>query len=490
MLSITPIGAILIPVSLLIFAVRPAYLMPWTILMATFQAAAVVNIGGAFPIGVAPYYFSIVLIAIRFVPMCIAGRVSFTSNERYLSRPLLILTLWGVVSAFTLPALFAGVNVDAPRAGMDAAMTVPLQWTFSNAAQAGYLTLHCIFLLYVIWMCTDHAQMLNAISAFRWSGAIAAVLGAYQLTSHLTGLPYPLEFLNSNLVWAQLTDQTLAGTWRISATFTEPSVAGAFFAVWSTFLLFLTTDSRTSRPLDWLFLCFGMAMVVLTTSTTGYIVTGAAIVLFVWKVITRLLTKRTIDPKIVLVAVMVSAAIFAAICFIPNFRGVLTEVLWEKNLSVSGQDRGNTIWQAFEITIESLGLGVGLGSNRPSGMLFYIMSNLGIPGLAIFCSLVYVTCRFALKSGVSVRSDSPVGGYLNAAMWAFAIELLAMVVSGADISAPQLWVVWALVVATGSHAWVVARAADESVDDELGAVVSRRRDRATMVVLTPDLRAD
>src|SRR5258708_33164212 len=128
-MSITPIGLIIIPVSLFIFYFRPKALISWAIIVSAFQAASVVNVGGGFAIGVSPYFFVVILVAIRFTAACLQGRLGFKQGDMALdiTRPLLLLAAWGVVSALLLPHLFAGMYVDTPRLGMDPVSTTPLE---------------------------------------------------------------------------------------------------------------------------------------------------------------------------------------------------------------------------------------------------------------------------------------------------------------------------------------------------------------------------
>src|ERR1700730_7082600 len=143
-MTITPIGYVVIPLSLAVFLLRPGFLVPWAILMSVFQAASVINIGGSFPVGIAPFFLVLVLIALRFVPRYLAGLFWFSQDDSILTlfRPLTLFAFWGIASAFVLPLLFANTTVNSPRAGMDSA-TLPLHWSMSNAAQAGYLLLDC-----------------------------------------------------------------------------------------------------------------------------------------------------------------------------------------------------------------------------------------------------------------------------------------------------------------------------------------------------------
>jgi hypothetical protein len=150
--------------------------------------------------------------------------------------------------------------------------------------------------------------------------------------------------------------------------------------------------------------------------------------------------------------------------FIPNLSGLLTKIIWEKSLTQSSHDRTATVWEALRITSETYGLGVGLGSNRPSGMLFYIASNLGIPGLVLFASTMWVLYR---AMGAALRSNSnskQAASFLVAAGWATVIELVAMASSGGDVTSSLLWVCMAL-VATGSRTlWLRSQEVVEPIE--------------------------
>jgi hypothetical protein len=476
-MTITPIGFILIPLSLIIFLVRPGFLVPWAILVSVFQAASVINIGGggSFPVGIAPFFFVVVLIAVRFVPQYLNGRFWFSPDDPILNlfRPLTVFGLWGIASAFVLPILFANVTVNNPRAGMDTAM-LPLHWSMSNAAQAGYLLLDFIFLLNVTKFASGHRGMETIVWAFRWAGIIALAVGAYQLVAHGASLPYPEKFFDSNEAYRQLGTEKIAGTWRLSSTFTEPSVAGAFFAAWSVFMLVTVADGAAARPMDSLLLSAGLAMLVFTTSSTGYVTAVIVFAMAVLQQLRTLLMRGRISIRALLVGVVIAFAIVGAIAFIPAFDRLLQEVLFQKVDSVSGRDRAATQWQSLTVAGESAWLGVGLGSNRPSGMLFYVFSNLGIPGLLLFAYCMYITFVLVRHSIRPEMNCATVRGHLRAAAWSLAVTLLAMTISGAEITIPMFWIAWALTVGAIAHA-------SESLKRQ--PVVSAGRQASRLVVL-------
>jgi hypothetical protein len=463
---VTPIGFVIIPIGFAIFFFRPESLGPLAILLSAFQAASVLNMEGGLPIGLTPYFFILILIAIRFVPMWLSGKFSFGRSDVALgmTQPLLILAIWSIASAFLLPWLFAGVGVDTPRGGMDSPHTTPLEWSLGNAAQALYVALDTIFIIYLLWSSRERGYFERLVRAFVGSGIIAAVIGAYQYVSHYSGLPYPVDFFNSNPGWKQLVSQELSGVWRLAATFSEPSAAGTFFAVWSTLLLFLAADNRAGGKWPWPLFAVGAVMLCLTTSTTGYITGALVLGLFMWKEFARVFTTGRVSGRGLFSLFLIAGAAAAAVLFVPNLSGLLTKIIWEKGRTQSSHDRTATIWEALRITSETYGLGVGLGSNRPSGMLFYIASNLGIPGLVLFAATMWVLYRAmgaALRSNLSSKQAA---SFLVAAGWATVIELVAMASSGGDVTSSLLWVCMAL-VATGSRTlWLRSQEAVEPIE--------------------------
>jgi hypothetical protein len=484
-MSITPIGLILIPVSLFIFYFRPKFLISWAIIVSAFQAASIVNVGGSFAVGVSPYFFVVSLVALRFAVACLEGRIRFRRGDMALdiTRPLLMLAVWGVASAFLLPHLFAGLYVDTPRLGMDPVSTTPLEWSMSNAAQAGYLILNSTFVIYVMWRSTESHYIDQLAGSFVWSGAIASGVGAYQLAARVLGFRFPDEIFNSNVGWEQLVSQKVAGAWRVSATFNEPSSAGIFFAAWTTYLLFLTMDRRSATGVLWILFWCGIVMLILTTSTTGYLTAFILIAFLASRELGTLAIKGNINEKLLLTFAAIATALGAAALFIPNFHQLLADILWYKSQSHSGQERSSTISVALDVVLQSCGLGVGLGSNRPSGMLFYILSNIGIPGSILIVGLISATRRLVVRVIRAPETSNKIRAYTRSAAWALAMYCVAMSISGADISSPHLWILWSLVLGFARYALESSRAIPTSeLEGAIGAI------RKKIVLLTPELR--
>ncbi|MGH8338436.1 MAG: hypothetical protein ACRETL_16780, partial [Gammaproteobacteria bacterium] len=278
-MSIPPSGIALIPLSFAIFFFAPQRLGQAAIVAAVFAAASVLNLGGGtFPVGIAPFYFIALLIAFRSIPKWLNYGLKAPMSEP-LRRHLQALTAfvgWAALSAFLLPILFRGLPVDLGRAGPDATYytRLPLDWSLSNAGQAGYLLLDLVVVLHLVEGTRTPADLRALSVSFSTSGLIVLAVGAYQFFAHHFGLPFPSELFNSNPAWAQLTGQDLDGASRISATFDESSGAGTFLAAWVSFELVLGVSHAANRWMHLVFALVGIAIVIGTTSTTGYITTA------------------------------------------------------------------------------------------------------------------------------------------------------------------------------------------------------------------------
>ncbi len=85
--------------------------------------------------------------------------------------------------------------------------------------------------------------------------------------------------------------------------------------------------------------------------------------------------------------------------------------------------------RAWQIAIESGGLGIGLGGNRPSSLFFLVLSCLGVLGVALLAALVVSALTRALR----VQAASP-------AAWGLVGVLVAAIVAVPDLSMPVIWI--------------------------------------------------
>jgi hypothetical protein len=451
-MSIPLSGIVLLPLSLLIFFFAPQRLGQLAIIAAVFAAASVLNFaGGSFPVGIAPYYFTAVLIAGRLLPKWLTDGLTFSANRPlvFYLRIVLAFVGWSVVSAFVLPILFHGLPVDLGRAGPDATFysRLPLQWSLSNAGQAGYLALDAVVIIYLIEQTRTSADLGVLAAAFSFSGLLVVAVGAYQYVAHHFGLPFPSVFLNSNPAWAQLTSQDLNGTSRISATFDESSGAGSFLAAWTVFELTLGIKSVDHSWRHLIYALAGLTIVIGTTSTTGYITIAIMLTVMLARELIGSPRHRSSVPAIATLGLIT----FAIVCvFLLTNEGysLLCDVLLDKAQSGSSLHRMATVRRSFDIFTATYGLGAGLGSNRAMSMAAYILSNLGAPGVMLFVWLMLALVAMSRVAMNAVQIEPAVAVWHEAFAMALIAHLLALTLSGAEISDPVLWLLWGMLLAS------------------------------------------
>jgi hypothetical protein len=457
-MHIPVIGVILLPLSLAVFLFAPARLSEWAIFVAIFQAAAVVNITHGFVFGLAPYFLAALLVAARMVPQWLNRRIWFVRAEpaSLHIRVMALFVGWTMFSAFALPVLFAGMPVDDPRAGVDTSyrFQMPLHWSFSNVGQAGYMLLNFLLVLHMLQM-SERANYIERLQrAFSFSGACVVVIGIYQMICRHTGLPYPTSLFNSNAAWAQLSNQYFNGINRVTATFTEPSSLSVFLSAWILFELTLVIAGRQKNVWHWVCIIGGAIVLVETASTTGYVTIGAMWAALCWTPLKKILIRGHIDVKVMLATCLAIVGVAATLATVPNVRSFLNGVLFHKLSSGSGIHRMATFGRAVDVFVNTFALGAGLGSNRATSFFFYVLSNLGVPGVVLMCYLFLQLWRQYWRS-MGGRTDLAMKTYVRATAAAFAATLFAMMVGGAEITVPHLWILWGMLAVGLRHAWLL-----------------------------------
>jgi hypothetical protein len=380
---------------------------------------------------------------------------------------LVMFVAWCAVSALVLPVLFEGLPVDSPRSGVDSSYytQLPLRWSFSNAGQAGYMILNFILLVRLLQLSTNERRLERLVNSFSWSGMFAAGVGLYQIFCNHLGLPFPSWLFNSNQAWAELPNQLIdGGFFRISATFVEPSAAAVFFAAWSVFELSLAMGHAQHSGRHWLCAAVGTVVLIETTSTTGYVTGSVICVVMAWDCISTLLRYGVIKTRVTLTVLGLGSAGLAALVLLPGTRLLLNAVVFNKGGSASALHRTATFGRAAGVFLSSWGLGVGLGSNRAMSAFFYVLSNVGFPGLVLIgWLLAHLYSQVRAQLG-SAYCDSNGRTCLYTLSAAFAANIFALLLSGAEISQPHLWILWGLLLGTIRLEWLRGRQFDENAN--------------------------
>jgi hypothetical protein len=452
-------GLIVMAVALWFMFMRPDDLVLLAVVMNAFAAASVVNIGGGFPIGIAPYFFVAALVTVRLLPRWISGKIRFFEGEpvAVYARVMAIFVAVCVLSAFVLPNLFEGLPVDVPRAGVTSHRQIPLMplhWSLSNGGQAVYMILNFFVILEFLRKCDDEGFPAMVAKAFALSGILAASVGLFQVACNHVGVKFPAWLFNSNLAWAQNTEQGIAGFSRMSATFVEPSDAGRFFACWMVFELAMAMSSRRAEMWHWLFASVATVLLFLTTSSTGYVIAAVSWSVAVMQMATTLFSTGIIRVRKGAAILGAVGGAILVLLLVPGVWNLLSAVLFDKRTTDSALDRGATLGRAVTVFFQTFGLGAGLGSNRAMSVPFYVLSNIGLLGTLLF---VYLLAKPYLMARIATRSleiSQALRAFIRASAAAFAANLVSMLVSGAEITGAQFWILLGILLVGLRQAWL------------------------------------
>jgi hypothetical protein len=217
--------------------------------------------------------------------------------------------------------------------------------------------------------------------------------------------------------------------------------------MWSVFELILAERSGREGAKHWWFALAGSFMVVTTTSTTGYLAVAVAWSIFIWKYFVCGLLRGRVAVRALLAAVLSVAGVVGAFLLGGHSASLLDSVVLNKLQSSSAVHRFASVHDSIEIFAQSFGLGVGLGSDRAMSSAAYILANLGVIGVVLSCYLLWQLRAMGREGTKAGLRDVRAAVWFEALGWALAVQILAMLESGAEITGPALWIPWGILLA-------------------------------------------
>lgn len=356
---------------------------------------------------------------------CFAG-VLASSARRDATSPLawtgawwmVVLVGWSVLVTVAAPTLFHGAPVLRPRGGIDEQVLDPdrLTYTVSNVAQLGYLVLGgaAVTLVATRRRLSPHVFLPGL--------GLAMLLSAWRLLHDLHGLPFPVSLVD-NYSSTRYVSTTPTGGYRLRGVFTEPSVLAQYAVAALVLAAVMTPRSRGRWRMAYV-LTGTLALVDLWYSgSTKGLVTGLLLVALTagvafWQVLTD-------RAQVLRVALVGLAATVVLLVYSPTVLAYLGRTFTEKRGSSSYSARTTADLFSLGVGIRSWGLGVGLGSNRPSSLWPMVWSCLGVVGLVALAGLLVVVLR-----GATRLEGRPVFA------WMLAAVVLSKSVAGSDLSDP------------------------------------------------------
>lgn len=447
---------------------RPRWLVPTAVLMSVFEGAALFKVGG---LGVSPYYLTLVLIAMRCVmtPVTRYALLGPTPAARRIVATAIVIAVVCVGGAIVLPHVFAGMPVLSPR--LSDIGTASLSFSNSNIGQAVYLLLNVGLLWFVAHQPKPAGTARSAAAAVLAAGVIVVGVALYQLAAALVGLPFPSDVLYSNDGYVIQAGSAVMDMPRISSTFTEPAGLAVFGVG---FVAFLTSHVARVPLAAWRvpLLAAAVGVLLLSTSSTAYV--GLA-VLAAWRVgVAVVLPIFQGRPNTKRIGLTLAALIAVAVAFAasPPLQELFRTMVLEKDQSASYDERSGANAHSWQLAIDTLGLGTGLGSNRASSLLPSLLSTAGVWGVALLATLIGLLLR---------RPADPALGGVHAALSAGLIGIVvAKLLSSPDLSTPSLWAMAAALLATHSSAAAMPIAVPVSIAASPAPLPRRRFIESTL----------
>lgn len=327
------------------------------------------------------------------------------------SRSLVLLVVVGVLATLVAPLLFNGLLVLSPGGSSPLAAGV---LTKSNLAQIIYLVLSVavvFFLARARWAGPEvvgtAACLATLLSLWAWSGTF--------------GVPFPVGLFDNSPAFT-FQDMLPGGAPRVRGIFSEPAgLANSSLVT----LAYGAARLRSVSGLRRVGLIAVMAIAgylgAISTSATFFVGGAALGIVAVLVAASSLLFGRGSLSRVA--ATSLCAVAISSVWILPLLTNTLAQVISDKVVSSSYSDRSAADWYSYGLVWDTLGFGVGLGSNRASSFAATLLSTVGIVGTLLLAVVIWVLVRDAWP----VRTVRPV-------VWALAALLIAKLISGPDLA--------------------------------------------------------
>ncbi|WP_170464903.1 hypothetical protein [Ruegeria arenilitoris] len=350
-------------------------------------------------------------LAVLSISILLIRWIAHAYEPRYLRFPpsgvyLLVFTLYSVFSGVVLVRLFQGqflvfpmtvTNKGPQVSNFFNSVMLPLRPTNSNIAQSVYILLSFGFFLATVFVARRRgAEFIE--KGLVWAALLNVLLGLF-------------DFLGADAVlslvrtadYALLNEHLVGPFSRVIGGYAEASAYGAASAVFFTYFFMSYLIGR--KQSHGMLAAANFIGALLAMSSTG-IAALAAGVLFValhFRVYLGFRMSRGFGHLLV-VGVSFLAIAASAMLLLPfvldGLSDVMDRLIFSKQDSLSGRERGAWSVAGFDALVQTWGLGAGVGSLRGSGFASVLLGSVGLPGTIAF-SLFVITAIGVSVSGAN-----------------------------------------------------------------------------------------
>ena len=309
---------------------------------------------------------------------------------------LLMVFVWGAITAVVMPRLFAGetyvfsTSRSSEFLGVNRSLLAP---NSTNITQTAYLALSLVVFVAVSLLLESKGRAEKFAVAVVSLGVANAIVAVFGLVEFKLGVIGPIALMK-NASYAVFDSYEIGGLVRITGAFAESSGFAGFTIPLAAFVGSLWRSGfkrQVTGPLALLLL----ALLLFSTSSTAYVAVGSYTVFLAlaatWQCIIPGGRQLALGWGSGLCGVAAAAACLAILLAPEAFTTAwqfLDAMVVRKLDSESGLERSSWNAQAWVNTMDTLGLGAGLGSVRASSFLLVLVSNVGFLGAGLFLAFV------------------------------------------------------------------------------------------------------
>jgi len=436
-MSNTLFGSVLIFLTLFIMVINFRYILGLLIIFLSLQMTSVINFT-SLHYGLQLYRVVSILLSLSLIFFILKNDFKFNLSyeEVKLINFLTSFVLYTVFISLVGPLIFENILVYTPKYSIDYnAMygPFPLKFSLINIVLPFNEILFYLVFVLILIINLKNKEINFIIKCFFFTIVMILFFSFYQLFQSFINLPNIFTFIN-NTVSRQfhLFTVNLSGfnIFRIAATYYEPSYLASFLI--AIFSFFLSSFILYRKYL--LFLILTFVIIILSTSSTTYLSLLIIIlfVLFYTGIFSIKIKKVRLNHFLYLLMFLsIIVIIIINVIGIDNILLILNQFLFEKSKSYSFINRTKADLYSFQIFLNSFGLGVGVGSTRPSSLFPYLISTVGIIGTVLFFTFLILLLRYSYKI---LRNTN----YYN---YFFLIPgaLVTQIIAYPDITNPTLW---------------------------------------------------
>ncbi|WP_156150707.1 hypothetical protein [Hyphomicrobium sp. 99] len=366
---------------------RPSFAVYLLMSFSIANAAGTFSVGGA---SIPPVNLFALFFCLRAA--ILPGGISTSLSSLAPPRPgflLAILAIYAVLSAIFFPQMLKGATyvlyADRGISEQEGLSARPLASGSGNITQSLYILQG----LAIFAVAHAYVRLVSPnifVRSFQFLALLNIAFAFADVVTYSLGTTFLLEPFRSGGYDIHI-GQAAGGIRRIVGTFPEPSAFASFS--FQMFVGMFVIWQAGSRQRGTFALMFGnLALVIISTSTTGYGALGVfTLIILSWLTFALLTSGWSPRQQIAVAGVLVGILLVGAMYAFDMVPATVSDILQatlNKSQSDSGIERAAMNVRAWGNFTDTFGIGAGLGSARASSFLLVLLSNLGVIGVVLF----------------------------------------------------------------------------------------------------------